>query len=135
MIAVLDANAGIEIALNREKAARFNAVLEKASKVITSDLYKAETTNVLWKYYRAQLLKKEDLFQRLQYCNNLIDEFIDISENNEESLMEGVRMTHSIYDMLYFTLARRYGAILLTIDKKLNEKAKENGIEIVPYDQ
>jgi predicted nucleic acid-binding protein len=131
MIAVLDANAGIEIALNREKAEKFNAVLVRASKVITSDLYKAETANVLWKYYKAELLKKEDLIQRLQYCTNLIDEFIDISENNEESIMEGVRLTHSIYDMLYFTLARRYGAILLTIDKKLNEKAKENGIETI----
>ncbi len=54
-------------------------------------VYKAETANVLWKYNISGLLKKEEVKKRLKYCNELIDEYIDISENNEEALNEGIR--------------------------------------------
>jgi len=130
MIVVLDASAGIEIALTRSDAPKFEIIIEKASKVISSELYKAETANVLWKYYSAGLLNKEDVLKRLKYCDDLIDEYIDISDNNEEALIEGIRIKHSVYDLLYLVIARRSGAILLTQDKKLKNIAKDNGIDI-----
>lgn len=130
MIIVLDASAGIEIALSRDNAEIFERKIEKASKVITSELYKAETANVLWKYNIAGLLDKEEVQKRLKYCDELIDEYIDISENNEEALNEGIRIKHSVYDLLYLIIARRNGAILLTQDKKLKKIAKETGVEI-----
>jgi len=130
MIIVLDASAGIELALTRENSDKYERIIEKSTKVISSDLYKAEVTNVLWKYFKAGQLSKEEAFKRLHYCEELIDEFIDISNNNEEALLEGIRLDHSIYDLLYLTLARRNGAMLLTQDKKLKEIAKQNGIEV-----
>ncbi len=131
MIVVLDASAGIEIGLGRDNAKKYNEVLEQASKVITSDIYKAEATNVLWKYVKAKLLTKDVALQRLQYCLNLVDEYIDITENNQESLVESIRIGHSVYDLLYLTIARRNGAILITQDKKLKDIAKKQGIEIL----
>jgi len=128
MIIVLDASAGIEIVFGRERAGDFTAQVLTASKVITSDLYKAETANVIWKYVQAGLLKKEKAILSLELCVNLIDDFVDISENNEEAINESIRLNHSVYDLLYFTLARRNGAMLLTLDKKLNELSEENGI-------
>jgi predicted nucleic acid-binding protein len=130
MIIVLDASAGIEIALSRASAELYERKIEKASKVITSELYKAETANVLWKYINAGLLSKEEVQKRLKYCDDLIDEYVDISENNEEALNEGIRIKHSVYDLLYLVIARRNGAILLTQDKKLKKIAKESGVEI-----
>jgi len=130
MIIVLDSSAGIEIALSRESAEIYERKIEKASRVITSELYKAETANVLWKYNNVGLLNREEVQRRLRYCDELIDEYIDISENNEEALNEGIRINHSVYDLLYLVIARRSGAILLTQDKKLRKIAKENGVEI-----
>ncbi len=109
MIVVLDASAGIEIGLGRDGSRKYEDSLEQASKVITSDLYKAEVTNVLWKYVKAKLLPKDVALQRLQYCIHLIDEYIDITENNQESLIESIRIDHSVYDVLYLTIARRNG--------------------------
>ena len=129
MIVVLDACAGIEIALSRSDAAKYEKIITNASKVISSDLYKAEVANVLWKYHKSGLLNKNEVTQRLHYCTELVDEFIDIDENNEEALNEGIRIDHSIYDLLYLTLARRSGATLLTQDEKLKNIAKENGID------
>ncbi len=131
MIVVLDASAWIEIGLGRDKARRYQESLEQASKVLTSDLYKAEVTNVLWKYVKAKLLTKDIALQRLQYCLDLVDEYIDITENNQESLIESIRIDHSVYDVLYLTIARRNGAVLITQDKKLKDIAKEQGIDIL----
>jgi predicted nucleic acid-binding protein len=131
MIIVLDASAGIEITLGRANSHIYEELLVKASKVITSDLYKAEITNVFWKYVKADLLSKEEALQRLRYCNDLIEEYIDISQNYEESLAEGIRIDHSIYDLLYLTIARRNGALLITQDKKLKTIAREQGVDVV----
>jgi predicted nucleic acid-binding protein len=67
----------------------------------------------------------------LELSENLIDEFVPISENNLEALNEAIRLEYSAYDMLYLTLARRTGAILLTLDKPLNAIAEKEGIEII----
>ncbi|HQK33849.1 MAG TPA: type II toxin-antitoxin system VapC family toxin [Spirochaetales bacterium] len=131
MMVVLDASAGIEIGLGRDDLQKYEDLLEQASRVITSDLYKAEVANVLWKYVRAKLLTKDVALQRLQYCLNLIDEYIDITENNQESFIESIRIDYSVYDVLYLTIARRNGAILITQDKILKDIAKELGIETI----
>jgi len=62
-------------------------------------------------------------------AQNLVDEYHEINKNNSEALIESVRLKHSVYDMLYLTLARREGATLLTLDKKLLTLARKNGIE------
>ena len=129
MIIVLDASTGIEIALDRGNASLYTSYLMDATKVITSDLYKAETSNVLWKYVKARFISKDRALQTYQFCEAIIDEFIDLSENAEESISESTRLNHSTYDLFYLTLARRHGAMLITLDKKLNEIALENGIE------
>lgn len=131
MTVVLDASAGIEIGLGRDNSQIYKESLEQASKVISSDLYKAEVTNVLWKYVKAKFLTKDVALQRLQYCLNLVDEYLDISDNNQESLIESIRIDHSVYDVLYLTIARRNGAILITQDKKLKDIAREQGIETI----
>jgi len=131
MIYVLDASVGIEIALNKGRAEFFISELSKASRIITSDLYKAETANVLWKYYKAGFLSKEEALKTLGYCENIIDDFIDLSSNSEESLVESMRLDHPAYDFFYLTLARRRGGVLVTLDKKLKQLAGENGVEIL----
>ncbi len=128
---VLDASAGIEIGLGRKNSRKYVEFIERASTVITSDLYKAEVANVLWKYVKAKFISKNDALQRLQFCIDLIDDFIDINDNNQEALVESIRMDHPIYDLLYLTLARRNGAMLLTEDEVLNDIALEHGIEVV----
>lgn len=131
MIIVIDASAGIEIALNRSKSLIFNQKILSAKKVISSDLYKIEVANVIWKYVKANLLEREKANRTLELAQNLVDEFIDISENNEEAMNESIRIGHSTYDLLYFTLARRYSSSLMTLDIKLRKIAEDAGIEII----
>jgi predicted nucleic acid-binding protein len=131
MIIVIDASAGIEIALDRSKSSLFNQKILSATKVITSDLYKIEVANVIWKYVRANFLERQKANRTLALAQNLVDEFIDISENNEEAMNESIRIGHSTYDLLYFTLARRYSSSLMTLDAKLKKIAEDAGIDVI----
>jgi len=126
---VLDASAGIELILNRPQSGKISEILEQCSTVFSSDLYKAEVANVLWKYNRSGLLPREKLPELLNFAQDLVDEFMDIKDYNDESLLESIRQDHSVYDMLYLTLARRTGSLLLTLDKQLNKIASKAGIE------
>lgn len=46
MIVVLDTSAAVELLLAGKRSNRIKELLTKCYKIITSDLYKAETTNV-----------------------------------------------------------------------------------------
>ena len=131
MIVVLDASAGIEIVLEQALSKQFQEEIEKSEKVLTSDLYKIEVANVIWKYVRSGVLEKENANMTLRMAVGLVDVFVDTSQNNEESLNESIRLNHSTYDMLYFTLARRNGGKLLTKDKKLKKLCLNAGIEVL----
>ncbi len=129
MISVLDASAGIAVVLEQELSELFREEIGKSEKTIASDLYKVEVANAIWKYVRAGELEKENMNRTLAIAIGLVDEFVDISENNEESLNEAVRQNHSAYDMLYYTLARRSGGKLLTKDKRLKELCLRTGVD------
>ena len=128
MIIVLDSNAAIEIVLKREKGKTFLGFVETAEKIITSEFFRIEVANVIRKYYQGKYIQKSDCGKILELSEALIDEFIPIKENYQEAFNESMRLNFSAYDMLYLTLARRTGAILITLDRSLNAIAKKEGI-------
>ena len=128
MIIVLDTSAGVDFILKGKHSKKIKTFLDNCDKVISSELYKAETTNVFWKYVKADLISKNDAVTCITLSQNLIDEYYDISEFSIECLNEALRLDHSTYDMLYLTLAKRSGGILLTVDKKLSKLASKEGI-------
>ena len=46
-------------------------------------------------------------------------------------LSEAIRVDHSLYDMLYFVLARRTSSTLLTCDRRLAKLCEQNGVDCV----
>lgn len=130
MILVLDASAGMAVVLQQDGSAEFMAEIGEAEAVISSDLYKIEIANVIWKYVRAGELEKEKSGETLRLALGLVDEFVDMAKNVEEALSESIRENHPTYDMLYYTLARRNGGKVLTKDKRLREICIRRGVEV-----
>ena len=130
MTAVLDVSAAIEILLQKEKKELFNATYEKASWVIAPDLYIAEISNVLWKYYKSGLINHLECIQYVEDGIELIDDYFPSKELWKEALGEGIKNTHSIYDMYYAVLARRNDATLITNDNKLSLICNKLNIEV-----
>lgn len=130
MTAVLDVSAAIEILLQKEKKELFNTTYEKASWVIAPDLYIAEVSNVLWKYYKSGLISHIECMQYVEDGIDLIDDYFPSRELWKEALGEGIKNTHSIYDMYYAVLARRNDATLITNDSKLSLICNKLNIEV-----
>ena len=129
MTTVLDPSAAIELIRKGKKADLIETYLLHSNLIISSDLYKAECANALWKMAKAGMIKQDELSTLLEQCYKLVYSFVNIGENSTESLFEAVRLGHPVYDMLYFTLARRTGAIMLTMDQRLTKLCKESGID------
>jgi predicted nucleic acid-binding protein len=130
MIAILDVSAAIEIILKKDKALRYEGICQTASWVIAPGLYIAEISNVLWKYNKAKLINHEECIEYVESGINLIDDFIDLNDLWKESLGEGIKNNHSIYDMYYAILARRNEGTLITNDKELAAICKNMKIDI-----
>ena len=130
MIAVLDVSGAIQVLLQKDKASLFDAKIKGASWVIAPDLYVSELSNVLWKYHKAKVLTREDCIQLVEDGLNLIDDFIDAKELWKEALGEGIKNSHSMYDMYYAVSARRNDATLITNDGPLADICKELNITV-----
>lgn len=131
MMIVLDASAGMEIVLSRPQSGYFRKRIMEASKVVSSELYKAEIMNTLWKYVKAGHLAKEQALHLYNIALGLVDEFKVMEVFGTEVISEAIRLNHSCYDLLYLVLARRFGAKLMTTDKKLFKLAQQEGIDVV----
>jgi predicted nucleic acid-binding protein len=133
MITVLDSNAAIEIVLKREKWKALRNIIEVSEKTISTEFFRIEVANIINNYYQGKYIKKADCPKILEMAENLVDEFIPIKDDYLEALKEAVRLDYSAYDMLYLALARRMGAMLVTLDHPLNLIAKKEGIETAGY--
>ena len=121
MICVVDANAAAEIVLERASAIDLINRILAADKVIAPSLFYAEAANTFRKYVQGGFFDAEKGMELFRKTIQIVDEFVDIAELSEEAFSEAVRRKHSVYDMLYLILARRNGAKLLTLDKKLQQ--------------
>jgi predicted nucleic acid-binding protein len=130
MIGSIDVCGAMEILLQKEKAVKFSKVLQEAALIIAPDLYISELTNTFWKYYRANILTKDECLQYIKDGMNYVDKFINGTELWQEAFSEGINNNQSIYDMFYMVAARRNDGILITNDSVLAAICKDNNIQL-----
>ena len=130
MIIVLDGSGAMEILFQRTKSDVFAKAYSEGTWIIAPDLFIAEITNILWKYFRSRLITHEDCIQYTQDGLDLIDDFIDTKKLWKEALSEGMKNNHPIYDMYYAVLARRNNGLLISNDKALTEICTKLNIRV-----
>ena len=128
---VMDASAAALAAMGAPAGGVFRDALAGDVEVITTRLLEAEIRNVFWKYVHVGALATQEAHQRVEAAIDLVDVFVPIEDNVAESLSEAIRCDHSVYDMLYLTIARRTGAVLLTADKRLARLCNELGVRVM----
>lgn len=128
MKVVLDVSAAIEIIFDRDHADLYKQQIEKASKVFSPDLFYSEFANVLWKYVHLGKLDCDVAGNILESGLELVDDYTKSSEIIVEAMFAAIHQGHTVYDMLYYTIARRTNATLLTRDQKLLKLAKDSNI-------
>ena len=128
---VLDCSAAVEMIRDTEKGRAFRMLLLQGEKKIASELFSAEVCNAFWKYVHAGTLSPDDACSYVEKACALVDEFVPIEENAAEAFNEALRHDHSVYDLLYVTLARRNAATLMTADRKLMQLCERMGVDCV----
>jgi predicted nucleic acid-binding protein len=132
MKVVLDASAALAAVLGSEQGPAVLGVLSSASVVMAPEHFTAEVTNSLWKYVVGGHLELESAAEYLEEALQFVDREPATGTLVQEVLREASGRRHPAYDMFYAVLARREGAALLTLDKRLRTVAEAMGITLHP---
>lgn len=128
---VLDSSAACDMVRKTEEGMAFRALMLSEEKVISCELLRAEVVSIFRKLCRHGFIPIEKVQSFLTESTALVNEYYSIQELQEEVLSESIRLDHSSYDMFYFVLARRFGATLFTLDRKLIQLCEEQGVQCV----
>lgn len=105
MIVVLDASAATGIALNAANAEIFEKYLHDADIVIAPNTYPPEICNVFWKYTEFSNLDFVKAQKGIDFCIDLVDDYVDTTPMWREVFAESVTYRHPVYDLFYLVLA------------------------------
>lgn len=128
---VLDSSAACDMVRKTEEGMAFRALMLSEEKVISCELLRAEVVSIFRKLCRHGFIPIEKVQSFLTESTALVNEYYSIQELQDEVLSESIRLDHSSYDMFYFVLARRFGATLFTLDRKLIRLCEEQGVQCV----
>lgn len=126
---VLDSSAAVAIVLETSDGQAMAALMLSGEEIISSQLFMVEISSAFSKYVKSGMFTKKQALELQQQAIMLVDRFIDISENCVEAMSEGLRLEHSVYDIIYLTLARRHAATLFTLDRALLRLSEKEGVD------
>jgi len=111
-----------------EEASRRALKAAAESDLVTLDLAFAEVGNVAWKKAVLSRADKELTWKALQKCMSFIFEACDVVRFQDlasEAYDISVKTKTTFYDSLFLALAEKEQVPLLTLDKRMYEKAKD----------
>ena len=128
---VLDCSAAVNIVRGTVEGDTLKSLILTNEEVISSDLFYIELASAFSKYVKAGFIGADLANTYMQCALRLVDRFVPLVENYVEAFHESIRLNHSVYDLLYLTLARRNAATLLTLDTKLTTLCETQGIDCI----
>lgn len=128
---VIDANAALEMAFEGERGDALRALLLQGEEAIAPSVFHSEVSNACFKYAAFGSMGEEKAQVLLDRVEALVDYFHDDASLAKEALSESIRYRHPVYDMFYLVLARRTGATLFTLDKKMWALARDMHVNCI----
>ena len=130
---VIDANAALEMAFEGERGDALRALLLQGEEAIAPSVFHSEVSNACFKYaaFGSMWARKKRRSCSIGWDKFLVDCFHDDASLAKEALSESIRYRHPAYDMFYLVLARRTGATLFTLDKKMWALARDMHVNCI----
>lgn len=125
---VLDVCAAVQMALGTKEGCALRALLLKGEEVLVPIHFKVELLNALCKMVRAHMISENSANSYYQAIDKIVTKRVDIVGFEAEIIGQACALKHPAYDIFYFILARRNGATLITVDKKLQNLCLENHV-------
>jgi len=130
---ILDCSAAVHMARKTIEGEALRMLILEGETIVSSELLYIESASAFGRYVRAGSLDEETALRYLRAAVALVERYVPISENYLEAHHESLRLNHSVYDMLYLTLARRNAATLVTFDIKLRELCEQQGVDCIHF--
>ena len=130
---VMDANAALAIAMGTDTGEALSLLQCAEEEVIAPSLINAEVAHALTKYIRGNHIPSDEAIACGRDALAIVDRFVDDSSLWIEATTEAIRLDHSSYDMFYLLLARREGATLFTLDRRLQSLCESHGVNCVSF--
>ena len=128
---VLDCSAAMGIVRKTEDGQALRALVGNGERVIAPMLFQAEAANACFRTVCHAHEPKAKSFEAMNIMLDMVDEYVDMKDLVAEATSEAMRMGHSAYDLVYFVLARRRHATLVTLDRKLMALCVEHGVDCI----
>lgn len=128
---VLDTNAALSISMGIDLGEALTTLMLENEEIIAPSLIQAETAHTLTKYIEGKFMSAKEAAEYGRDALMLVDRFVDDGDLWIEAMNEAIRLKHSSYDMFYMLLARREGATLFTLDRKLQKLCLKNGVNCI----
>ena len=128
---VIDCSAAINVALERPGSETLSSLVNSGEHIIAPDLFVYEVNSALKKYVDAGYFDAKSACERYGKALEIVDELVEPRSFDEDVLAESLRLDHSPYDVAYLLLAKRKGATLMTLDRKLAALCAKEGVECV----
>ena len=129
--AVLDASAAIHVVCSLPSQQQLLEVLAETALVLVPHLFVSEVANTLWKYVAHGSLSRDEAVELLGEARKLTDVRVSDDDLATEALLAAATYGHPVYDMLYAVLARRHGAAVITMDRRLTSALEKMQVEFV----
>ncbi len=116
MTLIVDASVAIKWVLSEADSDRADRLFDEDD-LAAPRLWRTETANVLWKYWRRGVLTSDEMSERLRSFGDMPVETMD-----DESLLEAAAsfaagLNHPVYDCLYLAAAVARNSVCVTADR------------------
>jgi predicted nucleic acid-binding protein len=130
MTLVLDASAALALVVGRTERLSIAAILQHPEWVLAPSLFVYEVASILSKYHRLLRIKWKELQERYRQAISLADELIPASDLHLDALHLACQLGCPADDAFYLAAARRWKAVILSLDRRLLEAASRLGIPV-----
>ena len=128
---VLDCSAAVSIIMGKPAGNILQNRINEGEAIIAPDLYLYELCSTLRKYYFAGAIDESMTIELYDSGTQLVEKLYGAEGLAHDVLTESLRLNHSPYDIAYLVLAKRSGAALMTLDRKLAQLCDENEVDCI----
>ncbi len=126
-VAVFDASVALKWLVADDLLAAPALAARKEFEPAAPSFIRIEVANALWKYVRTDQVELDDALEGTAVLAKIMVLYAD------EDLLApaqrlAARLTHSVYDCLYLSLAQRLSCPLVTADRRLAERGVQLGL-------
>ncbi len=125
---ILEPSAASAIACGTDRGIALKLLLLQGDKVISSTLIQIDLMDAMARFMRMRAASRKVVDECIELTLDLIDELVPFEDFAAEAFSEAAQRKIPMGKLVYYCMARRYGATLVTTDEELWSLCLASGV-------